>query len=210
MSKKLQKVPVKLDSKGVADLSPEDLAAILRAADPLIMSGGRTLLSKILRGSHDRKIMELKLDACPAFGYFKQLAHTEILARIDWAILNRFLTLEYSGKLPLLSYTAMGWEIEKETYSKELLETLRAMADQKCSSKDCQFLKGKDRSLILLLLAKIANSRDPSYIHVLKVWEQIEYTKVRNRIQQTIQAIDRMVPNDKVISIMDQSSQIKR
>ena len=58
MSRKLRQVPVKLDSKGIAHLPAADLAAIMRAADPLIMSGGRTLLSKILKGSHDRKIIE--------------------------------------------------------------------------------------------------------------------------------------------------------
>jgi hypothetical protein len=199
MSRKLLQVPVRLDSKGVTHLSPEDLAAILRAADPLIMSGGRTLLSKILKGSHDRKIIDLKLDACPAFGYFKQLDHTEILARIDWAILNSFLTLEYSGRLPLLSYTTKGWEIEKDTYSTELLEALKDMAVQKCSLEDCLFLKDKDRTLILLLLDKIAYSKDSTYIHVLKLWAQIEYKKVRNRIQQSIQAIDGIAANVKVM-----------
>ena len=198
MSRKQRQVPVRLDSKGVTHLSPEDLAAILRAADPLIMSGGRTLLSKILKGSQDRKIISLKLDACPAFGYFKQLEHTEILARIDWAILNRFLTLEYSGRLPLLAYTTQGWEIEKDTYSTELLETLKDMAVRKCASGDCVFLKDKNRSLILLLLDKIAYSKDPIYIHVLKLWEQIEYKKVRHRIQQIIQAIDGIATTNRV------------
>jgi hypothetical protein len=167
---------------------------MLRAADPLIMSGGRTLLSKILKGSHDRKIIDLKLDACPAFGYYKQLDYIDILARIDWAILNGYLTLEYSGRLPLLSYTPQGWEIEKDTYSTELLKTLKDMAVQKCKSEDCFFLKDKNRSLIMLLLDKIAFSKDPTYIYVLKLWEQIEYKKVRQRIQQVIQAIDEITP----------------
>jgi superfamily II DNA helicase RecQ len=190
MSRKLRQVPVKLDSKGIAHLPAADLAAIMRAADPLIMSGGRTLLSKILKGSHDRKIIELKLDTCPAYGYFKQLDHIEILARIDWAILNGYLTLEYSRRLPLLLYTPQGWEIGKDTYSTELLKTLKDMAVRKCNSKDCSFLKDKNRSLILLLLDKIAYSKDPTYIYILKQWEQIEYKKVRERIQQVIQAIE--------------------
>jgi superfamily II DNA helicase RecQ len=198
MSRNLRQVPVRLDFKGVTHLSPTDLAAILRAADPLIMSGGRTLLSKILKGSHDRKIIELKLDACPTFGYYKQLDHIDILARIDWAILNGYLTLEYSGRLPLLSYTPQGWEIEKDTYSTELLQTLKDMAVHKCRSEDCSFLKDKNRSLILLLLDKIAYSKDPTYIYVLKLWEQIEYKRVRQRIQQVIQAIDKITPDHKV------------
>lgn len=100
MSRKVRQVPIRLDSRGTTQLSPADLAAILRASDPLIMSAARTLLSKILKGSRDRKIIDLKLDACPAFGHFGHLDHLEILARIDWAILNGYLTLEYSGRLP--------------------------------------------------------------------------------------------------------------
>ena len=189
MSKKIRQVAVRLNAKGIAHLSSADLVAILRAADPLIMSGGRTLLSKILKGSHCRKIIDLKLDASPAFGYFKQLDYMEILARIDWAIVNRYLAIEYSGRLPLLSYTPRGWEIEKDTYSSELLMILKAIADRKSNAEDVSFLKDKNRSLIFLLLDKIASSKDPAYICVLRQWERIEFKKVRQRIQQVIQAI---------------------
>jgi superfamily II DNA helicase RecQ len=198
MSKKGRQVPVRLDAQGITYLSPADLAAILRAADPLIMSGGRTLLSKILKGSHERKIADLKLDACPTFGYFKQLDRIEILARIDWAILNGYITLEYSGRLPLLSYTPKGWEIEKDIYSTELLKTLKDMAVRKCNSEDFSFLKNKNRSLILLLLDKIEYSKDPTYIHVLELWQQIEYKKLRQRIQQVIETMER-TPHDKAL-----------
>jgi hypothetical protein len=113
----------------------------------------------------------------------------EILARIDWAIVNRYLAIEYSGRLPLLSYTPRGWEIEKDTYSSELLMILKAIADRKSNAEDVSFLKDKNRSLIFLLLDKIASSKDPTYIYVLRQWERIEFKKVRQRIQQVIQAI---------------------
>ena len=190
MSRKVRQVPVTLNSKGITHLPADDLQAILRAADHLIMSGGRTLLSRILKGSHERKILDLNLDTCPAFGYFKHLDYTEILARIDWVIQNGYVTIEYSGRLPLLVYTPAGWEIEKEIYSKELLKTLKEMSIRKCTSEDCLFLKGKNRSLILLLLEKLKESMDPSYIHVLRRWEQIEYKKVRQQIQLVIRALE--------------------
>lgn len=196
MSRKVVQVPVILDSKGIAQLSPEDLAAILRAADELIMSGGRTLLSKILKGSHDKKIIELKLDACPAFGRFHHLDRVEILARIDWAILNGYLTLEYSWRLPLLSFTPKGWEIEKDTYSTELLKVLKDLAIGKCTPEDCSFLKGKNRSLITILLDKIAYSKDTAYIHVLEQWEKVDYKKVRERIQKVIQILNETTPSE--------------
>ena len=149
MARKVRHIPVTLDARGTTQLSQADLVAILRGADPLIMSGGRSLLSKILKGSSARKIIDLKLDTCPSFGYFRHLTAIEILARIDWAILNGYLALEYSGSLPLLTYTPRGWEIEKDTYSDELLETLKYLASRKCTPKDLAFLKDKNRSLPL-------------------------------------------------------------
>ncbi len=49
MSRNRQQVRVDLDARGLTSLPEEDVVAILRAADELIASGGRTLLSKILR-----------------------------------------------------------------------------------------------------------------------------------------------------------------
>ena len=44
MTRKVQRVRYRLDAKGVKTLPPEEIAAILRGADGLIMSGGRTML----------------------------------------------------------------------------------------------------------------------------------------------------------------------
>lgn len=48
-----------LDIKGIKNLPYEEIAAILRAADELIMSGGRSLLTKVLKGSCAKKVLEL-------------------------------------------------------------------------------------------------------------------------------------------------------
>ena len=42
------------------------------------------------------------------------------------------------------------------------------MGVRKCKSEDFSFLKDKNRSLIMLLLDKIAYSKDPAYLHVLE------------------------------------------
>ena len=57
MGKKAKRVPVNLDAGDVAELQPDEISAILRAADELIGKGGRTLLSKIL-GSLIKAISE--------------------------------------------------------------------------------------------------------------------------------------------------------
>ncbi|MBP8002002.1 MAG: hypothetical protein KA314_26550 [Chloroflexi bacterium] len=41
MSRKAQRVPVHLDAQGVLQLTPIEIAAILRGADEIIMTGGR-------------------------------------------------------------------------------------------------------------------------------------------------------------------------
>jgi len=185
MSRKAQRVRYHLDPKDVKLLSRDDLIAILRAADPLIMSGGRNMLAKILKGSKDKKLLDLGLDACPVYGYFKALSISDIIARIDWTILHGYLAIEYDYRLPLLAYTELGWEIEKDTYSSELLDLLGKIAD-KGEETDLSFLKDRNRKMIFMLLDKISATGNRKFIPVLERWKQVDYKKVRQRITEVI------------------------
>jgi len=49
MGRKVRRVPYQLDPKDVKVLPLEEIRVILRGADDLIRTGGRSLLSKILR-----------------------------------------------------------------------------------------------------------------------------------------------------------------
>ena len=189
MSHRKERVPVRLDAEGIAELSFADLVAILRAADQLIMSGGRTLLSRILKGSRERKVLELKLDSSPSYGHYKDMSYEDILKRIDWVIQKGYLAIEYSGRLPLLVFTPAGWEIEQETYTTELLQILKEILKEPIDQSDVLFLKDKNRSLILMLLDKIEASNNSMYIPVLEQWKQIEYKKVQQRIEEVTQSI---------------------
>ena len=60
MSRKVRRVPVVLDAGEIRDLPMEDIRMILRGADELISTGGRSMLAKILKGSRDKKILEYK------------------------------------------------------------------------------------------------------------------------------------------------------
>ena len=186
MSGKAQRVRYHLDTKDVKSLSRNDLIAILRAADPLIMSGGRNMLAKILKGSKDKKLLELGLDACPVYGYFKALSLSDIIARIDWIILHGYLAIEYDYRLPLLVYTELGWEIEKDTYSSELLDLLSKISDTVDAETDFSFLKDRNRKMIFMLLDKIRATGNRKLIPVLERWKQVEYKKVRQRITEVI------------------------
>ena len=189
MSRKAKIVP-QLDAKGIRELSDGELIAILRAADALIMVGGRTLLSRILKGSRERKVLDLKLDLCPSYGYYRELPYPDIMKRIDWTITKGYLAIDYLGRLPVLTFTAAGWKIERNTYSDELLVKLTQIATGSVQTADIQFLKDKDRSLILMLLEKIEAGKDDRLLSVLEEWRKIDYKKVQARISEVIQSLE--------------------
>jgi superfamily II DNA helicase RecQ len=189
MSQRSRRVTVNLDAKGLKELSDDDLKALLRGADDLIAHGGRTLLMRILRGSANKDVLERGLDQSPVYGYFRDLSDDDTLARIDWAILNGYLRIEYSHRLPLLVYTQKGWEIERETYANELLESVEATL-RDGPPYQMAHLKDRDRGMILLLLDKIAATGDRKFIPTLKAWKKLDFKKVQHRIGQIIRRLE--------------------
>jgi len=189
MSRKIQRVRYELDPKNIKKLSPEELQAILRGADELIGSGGRSLLVKILKGSHAQEVLKLHFDQCPVYGYFQHLSADEVLARIDRAILDGYLKVVYDYRLPVLVFTDAGWEIEKETFANELLAGFDKLLTTSQPPYDLSYLKERNRSLIWHLLDKIKASANPKYLPLLEAWEQIDYKKVKQRIQQIMRKI---------------------
>ena len=190
MSRKVSRVPVTLDTKGINNLDFEEIKIILRAADDLIMSGGRTLLAKILKGSKEKKIFELELEKIPAYGFYKEIDLEYIKAKIDWLIENWYLAIEYDYRLPLLVYTPKGWEIEKDTYSDELLAGFENMFDFGSDLYLMDYLKDKNRDMIMMLLDKVEATNNSKYIPILKAWEMIDYKKVQKRIQSVIRHLE--------------------
>lgn len=190
MGKKKQRVRYHLDPKGIKDLPFEEIKAILRGADELIATGGRSLLAKILKGSKDKKLLQYGLDKSPVYGFYRELKIEEITARIDWMIKKGYLAIEYSGRLPMLVYTDQGWEIERDTYSDELLEKLRSLLP----GRDYSFvneLKDRNRGMILLLLDKIKKTGDKGFIPLLEAWREIDYRKVREEISKVINHLEK-------------------
>lgn len=195
MGKKTNRIKYSLETNGVKSLSLNEIKIILRGADDLIMSGGRAMLAKILAGSKDKKLLELELNHNPVYGAFKGTVQKDILAKIDWMILNDFLAIEYDNRLPLLVFTERGWEIERETYAVELLEQLTE-ASEMGDYGFVEYLKDRNRGLIHLLLDKIAESGNKELIIILSAWESIEYKKVRDRIQEVISILEEIPDED--------------
>ena len=173
-------------------MDSNEIQAILRAADELIATGGRTMLSKILKGSRDKKLLEHGLDQCPVYGFYGQLTLAEISHRIDLVIENGYLEIEYSSRLPVVVYTEKGWEIERETYTEELLHKLSDLLN----GNDYSFveeLKDRNRGMILLLIGKIRKTNNPEFIPLLRAWQTIEYKKVKQAIQGVINELMKMI-----------------
>ena len=185
MSSRKQRVHYHLDSGEITHLEFHEIKAILRAADELIATGGRSMLAKILKGSKDKKLLEHELDQCPVYGYYKDFTLTEISHRIDFVIEKGYLDIQYSYRLPVIVYTEKGWETERETYAEELFQKLEELLEGNDFSYVAE-LKDRNRGMILLLIEKIKNSGNPEFIPLLKTWQYIEYKKVRIEIQKAI------------------------
>ncbi|MGM0901740.1 MAG: RQC-minor-1 family DNA-binding protein [Bacillota bacterium] len=180
-------------------MSVEEIKVILRAADEIIGQGGRTLLAKILKGSREKKVLQLELDKCPVYGYFKSESIDSITDKIDWMIDFDFLTIQYSGKLPMIVYTERGWHIESNQYADELLLEWKEWIKQGKLDPDMTYLKDRNREMILLMLEKVKESGNQSFIPYLKCWENIEYKKVKEAIRTTIKALENQEPMDEQV-----------
>jgi superfamily II DNA helicase RecQ len=190
-------------------LPEEEIRAILRAADELIMQGGRTLLAKILKGSREKKVLALELDKCPVYGFFHAEKLEEVTGKIDWMIDHGFLDIEYSGKLPMIVFTDRGWYIERDQRANEFLLEWDEWISQNEPVPDMEYLKDRNRGMIFLLLDKVAETGDEKYIPYLKGWQEIDYKKVKARIHSVIKALEDEKSMDERAIIQDREDDIK-
>ena len=188
MSRRVHRVEYRLHPAGIRSLPDGEIRAILRGADPLVMRGGRTLLCKVLRGSREKKVLELGLDRIPVHGCYRGLSEDEVLARIDWTIARGYLAIEYDYRLPLLVFTPAGWEIEKETYARELVAGFDALLASG-PPYDMAYLKDRNRGLILRVLDLVEESGDARYVPVLEAWAEMDYRKVREQIHRILRRL---------------------
>ncbi|MEK3879610.1 RQC-minor-1 family DNA-binding protein [Paenibacillus sp. FSL M7-0420] len=163
-----------------------ELLAILQAADEIIAAGGRTLLAKILKGSKEKKLLELDLDDTPAYGFYRELTMEQIMEKVDVLIEAGYLKTELSGKLPMIEFTVYGWTVRRERAAEELLREWENWLDQGITPVSMEYLKERNRGMILLFLFKILCAGDQKYIPFLEQWQTIEFQKVQTQIRQLI------------------------
>lgn len=183
-----RQVEVYLDAGNIKNLPEEDIKMILRGADTLIFKGGRNLLAKLLKGSKEKKVLEYKLNECPAYGYYHKLKLDEITKRIDWMIEEDYLRIEYDYRLPLLVFSEKGWEIEKETYAKELYEKFCLDVKEK-DARIIYKLNQVNRKVVMRILDKIEEDGTEEFIDYLEEWKKQESKKVVKRINEVEKTI---------------------
>jgi hypothetical protein len=167
-------------------LTEEEIRNILHAADSLTGMGGRTMLAKILKGSRDKKLLELELNNNVAYGFYHSLTLEQITVRVDWMIKNEFLELEYRRDMPVLIFTEKGWNIQRDQVADLLLQQWRSWIQWGTLKVDMSYLKDRNRGMILLFLQKIAATADDRFIPLLRQWELIDYQKLKKAIRDVI------------------------
>lgn len=139
------------------------------------------MLAKILKGSKDKKVLEKQLDKCLVYGCFSQLSIEEITKKIDFLVRHDYLMIVYDYRLPLIVFSDKGWWIEKETYCDEWLVKLKKLDEHLLEQ-----LKNVNNQVKVLMIEKIVDMNDSSYLPYLKIWQSIESKRNRKMINQAI------------------------
>lgn len=192
MSKKVRRVPVVLDAGEIKDLPQEDIRMILRGADELISTGGRSMLAKILKGSKDKTIFKYKLNECPAYGYYQDMKLDDISKCIDWMIKEDYLRIEYDYRLSLLVFSEKGWQIEKETFAQELYQRMCLDVEEK-KARVLFELKEVNRQVVMCVLDKIEKDGTKEFLPYLEAWKMLEVKKVAARIAEVEKKISKRI-----------------
>ena len=192
MSKKVRRVPVVLDAGEIKDLPQEDIRMILRGADELISTGGRSMLAKILKGSKDKTIFKYKLNECPAYGYYQDMKLDDISKCIDWMIKEDYLRIEYDYRLPLLVFSEKGWQIEKETFAQELYQRMCLDVEEK-KARVLFEMKEVNKQVVMCVLDKIEKEGTEEFLPYLEAWKMLEVKKVAARIAEVEKKISKRI-----------------
>lgn len=195
MSRNRQRIQFSLEVGDVKNLTEVEIRMILRAADELISVGGRSMLVKILKGSKDKKVLEYKLNECPAYGFYSTLTMDEISHRVDWMLKRDYLRVSYNGRLPMLIFSEKGWEIEAETFAEEIYQRFCQDLQEK-QPRIISEMKDVNRRVVFTVLEKIRASGNAEFIPMLEQWKVVEVRKVRERIASVQKLLEQREQGD--------------
>ena len=193
MARRVQRVQVHLQpAKGDLVPTPVETDHILRAADEGIASFGRAMIAKILKGSKDKKLLELELQECPSYGALKEFTLEQITQKIDWVIAKGYLEIQYSGRLPTIVFSDWGFEQYIPVYAKEIyVLILDTVPEPDRWPETIARLGHTNRKVIFRVLDEMAQTKNIGVIRFLETWQEQEVKKVKARINTTVTAIRR-------------------
>ena len=194
MAKRVNRVRYSLNKGDVKDLPREEIEKILRAADDLIMKGGRNMLVKTLKGSREKKLLERGMDQNPAYGFYKDLPKEAVEERVDWMMMAGYLKIVYDYRLPLIAFTERGWEIEKYAYAREHYEIYRKDRSGN-KNRSIALLKSINPDVTVEVLRTIADEGTEKDLPGLEAWAKEAEGKVRKRIFFAINKIRNRAEN---------------
>lgn len=188
MSKNRNRVRVYLsDTKHIKSLSEEEIHRILRAADDIIASAGRGMLVKILKGSKDKKLLELGFNTCPSYGFYSHLTLKEIEPYVDWMIKKDYLCIDYQGRLPMIVFSEYGWLTYQPIYAKEVMDKILISDDYDITLDE---IKDTHPDVIRRMLEMIEENQISDMIPFLYVWKKHTTKKLRKSMNETIRLFE--------------------
>lgn len=116
------------------------------------------------KGSKEKKLLELGLDHIPAYGFYRELTMEQTMEKVDVLIEAGYLKTELSGKLPMIVFIVYGWTVQRERRAEELLREWENWLDQGITPVSMEYLKDRNRGMILMFLFKVLCSGDRKYI----------------------------------------------
>src|SRR5690606_38561993 len=108
----------------------------------------------------------------PVYGAMRELSIEEITKRIDQVIREGYLAIEYDYRLPVLVYTRIGWEVEKDIYADELIEKLDRKIGEGTELEDVTWLSERHPQVLDLVAERIGRTRDRKYLPFLRRWKE--------------------------------------
>jgi hypothetical protein len=183
---------------GPVPLSPDEERAIFQVLDAAVWVAGRTSVVMALRGSRAEKVRRLGLVARPGHGFFSGRPEEEVLAKVDTCFHRGWLRFERTREgLPLIGYTDAGLEKAKDYGVETWLDELRAQRDAQSAGKPLKlsFLMSespqRNHDTVFLLIDRLDREADAGWLPLLRAWSAVETRRVRGRLQQSIERIER-------------------
>lgn len=176
-----------LNTGDCTELSDEELAIILRAADEVVNRGCRTILAKLLKGSREQSVFEHHLDQTTSYGKLSHLTIKQIGNRIDLAIQLGYLYVYYDKDFPYLAYTDRGWELERGIRARELADLFFTDCDVRATM--AARMESIANEVAFETIALIGQEGEPSHIPALEAWRSVATRKIRPKLGNAIRCI---------------------